>query len=72
MNDGGIKKTTVCLKERTEVHQLHQFVTLYQQMNKIQEVAQKKTTACRNEREYNYQNPCQNVNDNKQKEQGMN
>ena len=41
MNNGGIKETAVCLKERTEVHQMQQSVTLYQWMNKIQELAQK-------------------------------
>ena len=28
--------TTVCLRERTEVHQMQQFIILYQWMNKIQ------------------------------------
>ena len=43
-----------------------------QWMKKIQELAQEKTTAHRNEREYNFQKPCQNVNDKKKKEQWTN
>ena len=42
MNNGGIQKTTVCLKARTEVHQMQQFITLCQWTNKIQELAQKR------------------------------
>ena len=39
MNGRGIKKTTVCLKEKTEVQQMQKNAILYQWTNKIQEQA---------------------------------